>query len=478
MTAADASRTVPRRLAILSFSSGEFDARSFRLAASAIAAGWEVVVYSRWYPGLPGTEERDGYQLVRIDADPRQALPLVGGIVRRRRRAAVARAKVVGTRTDLEPSTTPPSVATRATGTSAPRRRFTGNPLTWPVRFSRRKIREVRRMLGRWRTALLMFPLRPLGWARAVEEVADPADVWHGMWAGSLPALVRLQRRHGGRTVYDSRDVYMLSRSFMHLEWPVRPMLERLERRWAHQVDQVLTVNEGYADLIARQLRIPRPPVVLNASNRWTPPDPRPDLVRQAIGIPADTAVVLYQGQLMSQRGIEQAMQAILEVPGAVLVLLGYGVWQEHLARICTEPPFAGKVFVLPAVPPEALLSWTASADVMVMPIQPSSTNHEFTTPQKLWEAIAAGVPVVASDLPGMAEIVRTAGLGELCDPTRPASIAEAIRSLVDQSPDGREAMRRHVLAIGHEHYTWERQVELLLGIYETLLERAPGGGI
>ena len=333
MTAADASRTVPRRLAILSFSSGEFDARSFRLAASAIAAGWEVVVYSRWYPGLPGTEERDGYQLVRIDADPRQALPLVGGIVRRRRRAAVARAKVVGTRTDLEPSTTPPSVATRATGTSAPRRRFTGNPLTWPVRFSRRKIREVRRMLGRWRTALLMFPLRPLGWARAVEEVADPADVWHGMWAGSLPALVRLQRRHGGRTLYDSRDVYMLSRSFMHLEWPVRPMLERLERRWAHQVDQVLTVNEGYADLIARQLRIPRPPVVLNASNRWTPPDPRPDLVRQAIGIPADTAVVLYQGQLMSQRGIEQAMQAILEVPGAVLVLLGYGVWQEHLAR-------------------------------------------------------------------------------------------------------------------------------------------------
>ena len=226
----------PATLAILSFSSGEFDARSFRLAASAIAAGWEVVVYSRWYPGLPGTGERDGYQLVRIDADPRQALPLVGGIVRRRRRAAVARAKVVGTRTDLEPSTSPPSVATRATGTSAPRRRFTGNPCTWPVRFSRRKIREVRRMLGRWRTALLMFPLRPLGWARAVEEVADPADVWHGMWAGSLPALVRLQRRHGGRTLYeDSRDVYMLSRSFMHLEWPVRPMLERLERRWARQ---------------------------------------------------------------------------------------------------------------------------------------------------------------------------------------------------------------------------------------------------
>lgn len=463
-----------RRLAILSFSSGEFDARSFRLAGSAIEAGWDVVVYCRWHPGLAPSEQRDGYRLERIDTDPRQALPLLGGLVRRRRRAAIAAAPVVGVRTDVVPPAVGPSIAPRTPATRA--RRFSGNPFTWPARFAIRKVREWRRRLSRWRTAVLMFPLRPLGWARAVEDVAGPADVWHGMWAGSLPALVRLQRRHGGRTVYDSRDVYMLSRNFMSLEWPVRPILAWAERRWAQRVDRVVTVNDSYAGLLVRQLGVPRPPVILNAPNRWTPPDPPPDRIRATTGIPAGTAIALYQGQLISQRGIEQAMQAILEVPGAVLALLGFGPWEEHLEALAAAPPFAGRVYVLPAVTPDALLEWTASADVMVMPIQPSSTNHEFTTPQKLWESIATGVPVVASDLPGMAEVVRSAGVGALCDPTSPASIAAAIRSILDQPPDARAAMRRHVLGVAHERYTWEQQVRTLLDLYGTLMAGPPRG--
>jgi glycosyltransferase involved in cell wall biosynthesis len=464
----DVGEPPARRLAILSFSSGEFDARSFRVAGSAIAAGWDVVVYARWYPGLAPSEQRDGYQLIRVDADPRQALPLIGGLVRRRRREAILRAPVVGGRTDIVPPAKGPSVGPRAPATV--RRRFSGNPLTWPYRFSVRKLRGWRRMLARWQTAVLMFPLRPLGWARAVEDVAEPAEIWHGMWAGSLPALARLGRRHGGATIYDSRDVYMLSRNFMSLEWPVRPLLARAERRWAHQVDQVLTVNDAYAGLIAGQLGVPRPPVVLNTPSHWTPPVPPPDRIREATGIPHETFVILYQGQLMSQRGIEQSMQAILELPDAALVLLGFGIWEEHLRDLAAAPPFAGRVFVLPAVTPEELLAWTASADVMVMPIQPTSTNHEFTTPQKLWEAIAAGVPVVASDLPGMAEIIGSEGIGALCDPTSPSSIAEAIRSLVGQPPEERAALRRHVLEVGHERYTWERQSETLFELYGSLL--------
>ena len=69
-------------------------------------------------------------------------------------------------------------------------------------------------------------------------------------------------------------------------------------------------------------------------------------------------------------------------------------------------------------VPPNELLGWSASSDVMVMLYQPHTENHQYVTPQKLWEAMAAGVPVVASDLPGMASVVQPAGCGVLCDPT------------------------------------------------------------
>ena len=136
-------------------------------------------------------------------------------------------------------------------------------------------------------------------------------------------------------------------------------------------------------------------------------------------------------------------------------------------------PRYADRVTMIDPVPPEELLEWTASADVMLMAIQPTSLNHRFTTPQKLWEAIAAGVPVVASDLPGMAEVVREVGCGALCDPTDPASIAAAIRDLLAMPADARAEMRARTLAAARDRYNWAAQADTLLAAYAR-----PAGGI
>jgi glycosyltransferase involved in cell wall biosynthesis len=456
------------RLAILSFSSGVFDARSFRLARSALDAGYEVTIYARLEPGLPAVEQRDGYRLVRVPADWRLAVPGLRSGARRRAAALLAEAGpaalVVEDATDGEP--VDPS---DDTGDPA------GAPLQEPtageasVGLMGRVLRRMRRPFGRWRRLVRMFPMRPLGWAVALEAVVEPADIWHGMWAGSLPALERMRRGYGGRTVYDSRDVYMESRDFARLEWPLRPILAGLERRWARSADAVLTVNDLYADTLASQLGVRRPPVVMNCPARWSPPAPPPDLIRATLALPADIDVVLYQGQLISERGIEQAMDAILEVPGAVLVLLGFGRWAGRYGGLAAEPPYRDRVFVLPPVTPDELLAWTASADVMIMPIQPTTLNHRMTTPQKLFEAIAAGVPVVVSDLPGMARIVSENGIGERCDPTSARSIAEAIRRVLAAPPPDRQALRRHVLDVAHEQFNWETQVDAVFALYRTI---------
>jgi glycosyltransferase involved in cell wall biosynthesis len=451
-SATTAGRRRPR-LAYLSFSTGVFDARSIRMARSAVAAGYEVTIYARWEPGLRPIEEGAGYRVVRVPADWRYLVPGLRGPSIRRAEKAMAAAM---------PGATParsPGVRPRG------RRTRSGPPgLALP------RVSNLVAAVDRLQRVVKAFPLRPLGWALALDRVIEPADVWHGMWAGSLPALARMRRRHGGATIYDSRDVYMLSRDLARLRAPFRGILAALERRWARAADRVLTVNEPYADLLATQLGIRRPAIVMNCPVPRSPTDPVPDLLRGALGLPPEIDVILYQGQLISERGIEQAMDAILEVPSAILVLLGYGPWEGRYRAMASAPPYEGRVLLLPAVQPGELLDWTASADVMVMPIQPTTINHRFSTPQKLLEAIGAGVPVVASDLPGMADIVTEADAGELCDPTSPAQIAAALRRILSSTPEERSARRARILGVAHQRLNWASQAETLLGIYRELV--------
>ena len=457
------------RIAYLTYSTGEYDGRTQRMARTALAAGYDVIVYARWQQGLALEESGPGYRIVRIPAVPDLAIPW------RRARGRQRLAEIMAS----EPGTTSTDSAPRAASPSsgAPQRRG-----GWPVRVVRGLVRRARRLVSRvarrvpslpFTRPIMLFPLRPLGWAIPLSEYAEPADLWHGMWAASLPALDRLRAAHGGRTIYDSRDVYMRSRGFERMG-PFKAPFAWLERRWARRVDAVLTVNDAYAGLLADQFGIERPPVVRNTPDRYTPPDPPPDLIRLRLGLRPETRVVLYQGGLLTDRGIEQGMEAMLQVPDAVLAIMGFGPAEAEIHALADSPRFRDRVRMLEPVSPDELLDWTASADVMLMAIQPTSINHRYTTPQKLWEAIAAGTPVVATDLPGMAEIVRETGCGVLVDATDPADIARAIREIVDAPAEERRAMRDRTWRAGQDRYNWEHESKILLALYRRLLGQVP----
>jgi glycosyltransferase involved in cell wall biosynthesis len=322
------------------------------------------------------------------------------------------------------------------------------------------------------------FPWHPMRRAAWFERQVEPHDIWHGMWAGSLPALSRVRRRHGGRTVYDARDVFLRARLRAGMPGWERRILTWFERRWSHAADAVIQVSEPYAAMMQRDLGLPDMPVVRNCPDRWDPPQPRPDRFRELLGLAPETAIVLYQGLLMRDRGIETTMDAILQVPDAVLVLMGFGDQsgrgssRDDFALMAGRPPYLGKVHMVDPVAPAELLTWSASSDIMVMAYPDNSENHQYTTPQKLWEAMAAGVPVVASDLPGMAPIVTGTGCGVLCDASSADAIAAAIRQLLDEGPAGLRARGDRGLAAAHETYNWEAQFEVLDGLYARLLGR------
>jgi glycosyltransferase involved in cell wall biosynthesis len=334
----------------------------------------------------------------------------------------------------------------------------------WPV------IGEVVRgleFLARWRLGIL-------AWARAAAMAAPAADAWHGHDLTGLAAAAEARRRRGGVVVYDSHELYLEAGGIADQPAWVRAVLRREERAWARQAARVITVNEGVADLLGPRLGVRRPVVVMNAQPSWDPPEPQPDHVRTALALPPGTPVVLYHGGFLPDRGIPELIAA-MRSPGlesAHLVLMGWGPLEPEIRRQAADPGAGGRVHLLPPVAPSELLEWVASTDVGAMPNQPRTLNERLTTPNKLFECLAAGVPVVSSDFAERRRMLvddPDGPLGELCDPTDPAAIGAAIRRLLELAPAARTDLRDRCRRAARARINWEQQAERLRAVYADL---------
>jgi glycosyltransferase involved in cell wall biosynthesis len=441
----------PQRLTIVTPSTAQFDSGTYRIASSAAARGHQVTVVARWAPGL-ATEEHHpaGYRVIRIAADLREGLPLPAALRERvRRRATGGRLPGAATAADWPPDGV-------ADATAAPGAGF--------VRRVRRTASRARRGAGR------VLEIRA-GTFEAI-RIVPPADLviaYHYLGIGTGLALGRRDRIP---VIYEAGDIYPASTAVLALPWPARAVIRRYERSAAQRAEGVVTANDAYARELARRLDVPLPVVVMNCPPRTVPPAVPPRRFHETLGLASGMRVVLYHGGFSPERGIEELIAAIPRVERAVLVLLGFGPLAARYDAIAADLASAGRIRVMPAVDPTELLDWVASADVAAMAILPTTLNHRLSTPNKLFEAMAVGVPVVASDLPGMAAIVRPLDSGRLVDPNDPIAIAAGLTDVLNTPKAERTARRTRTLAAAHDLYNWETQSARLFAEFERLTRR------
>jgi glycosyltransferase involved in cell wall biosynthesis len=277
--------------------------------------------------------------------------------------------------------------------------------------------------------------------------------------------------------VYDSHELFLNTGIAGGLPRVLRFLVRMEERRRVRRIDTLITVNEELAHVLNRRYRPQRTVVVHNCPARTTPYE-GPDLLRLATGIPPSTPIVLHHGLLAKHRGLEVLTEAMLE-PGlesAHLVLLGYGGLRDSMRTLSGTPRFSGRVHVLDAVPVEEVLNWISSANVGAIALPATDMNLRLATPNKLFECLAAGVPVVVSDLPAVRRIVddEAGPLGAICDPTRPASVALAIRSILELKPAERLALRNRCLVAARDRWNWEAEVQGLVETYHRIAAERP----
>lgn len=353
---------------------------------------------------------------------------------------------------------------------------------------SRRQLARVRRRVrsrGRKGTALVMSRVRPRVlesvkralrpwhrvtlfqnfWDRSTEIVlAWEPDVVHSCDLEGLVTARRVSRRLGVPHVHDCHELFLERLQF---SWIDKTVLGRIERAEMSGADVITVVNQSIGDEYAQRFGV-ESVVVRNCADR--PDEIVPSDIRVLAGLPAGVDVVLYQGGLQNGRGLHEVVRSAAWLPdGAVLVLLGYGpLWQE-LEDLAADLGLSDRVRFVPAVPPDELLGLTATATVGVVPYQPVSLNNRLSLPNKIFEYLTVGLPVVVSDVPELRRIVHESGCGRTYDSFDPRSLAAAVTEVL--RPDVRSAASAAALAYGQAN-TWESEQKILHRIYDDLLAR------
>ena len=307
----------------------------------------------------------------------------------------------------------------------------------------------------------------PLFWLRAARLAASTgADVYHAHDLDALWPSARAAQRHGARLVYDSHELFVEQSSLVQRPG-IRGFWRWLERRLIRRVDRVLTVSSAIAESLQRTYGLERPPVLI----RNLPPYREPvagDGLRQALGLVGDREpLVLYQGGFLTENGLADQITAMSRIEQGRLVLLGSGPTEASLRGLVAALGMDDRVHFLPRLPFPQLHPVTCGADLGLCVIRPTGNSFLWSMPNKLFEYLMAGLPVVAGDTPEIRRVIEETGAGVLVDPGDPEAIAEAIRELLTDLPRRRrmgEAALRSA-----ERYCWEREIPRLLEVYEQL---------
>jgi len=298
-------------------------------------------------------------------------------------------------------------------------------------------------------------------------------EIIHAHDLDTLPFAFLAARRCRAKLIYDSHELYLE-------QWPessslpfsslLLPLLRSLEGFLIRRADATMTVNESIARELSRRYSIP-PPLILRNCAAAALEETDAVSLRHRLGLSQEDRIVLHTGALNARgRALKELVLAFRNLkPEIHLVFLGRGRMEKALKDLAQAEALEGRVHFLPPLLPEELTGAMKEADLAsVMMKVEGSLNNLYSLPNKLFEAIAAGIPVVASDLPEIAKVVRSYEIGLLCNAEDPEEIARAIEEAL--SPD-RYASFKGNLKRAQQELNWGRESQKLVNLYQGLMK-------
>lgn len=304
-----------------------------------------------------------------------------------------------------------------------------------------------------------------------------------------LPNFI-VSKFRGAPLVYDSHEYFtgVPELKYRHLKRKTWKLLERIilpKIRYAYTVNQ--SISNLYKKEFGIDMKVVRNlPVYTDKQVTYLQKDPelKNDLilndipkandfpaVRNAPVFPLSKTILIMQGAgINHDRGYEEAIMSMKFLPdNFLLLIIGNGVVIDQLKSLTISNGLEQKVTFIPKVPYEELGSYTRQAFLGLSMDKPVSINNEFSLPNKIFDYIKAGVPILSSSLPEIRKILEQFGVGRCIDKVDPEIIARNVLEIYNDP----ETYRRWKLntSTALKELNWDKEKPVLMEIYRDLIK-------
>ena len=293
---------------------------------------------------------------------------------------------------------------------------------------------------------------------KGVKKFKLTADYVHAADFYSLPAAKNIKMKCGAKLTYDSREIYSQLNSLRN-----RPLTKKLvelkEKYLVTYVDRIIVTAKEDEIYLKKHFRHSIPYSIIKnlPSSRERISS---NLLKDEFKIPEENLILLYQGWVLEGRGLDKVINSIKKLKNITLVIIGNGEYLDSLKKLVSNSNLDENVIFTGLISYDKLYEYTSSADVGLVLFENTSISYQNALPNKLFEFIQAGLPVISSNQDTITSIVEINEIGIVLDDLKENNIINSIKNL--KSEEKRMKYSENIDKIRSDYSYETQELEIL----------------